>query len=469
MPKASPAEIILVRVTDTGMPQFRKIGGVQHPMSLVYLASYLDQQGFSAEIIDLEIEPFAVLEKRLQDSPPLLVGISVMTPNMPAAAAICRLCVTLGIRTVLGGPHPSALPEQTLAETGASFVISGEGEKPLTALVAALKAGSDTGEIAGLTFRDCCGVRVNPVGELLNLDELPMPNRRFLRLESYTGNTTPGVLRHSAVIQTTRGCPYGCTFCASGVINRRTVRFRSMESVFAEIDDINSLGFDHLTVEDDTFTLKPERVHALCNYLRQHHPHLTWDCDSRVDAVSDELLQAMKNSGCLKIAFGVESGSSRILQSIDKGITVEQVRRAFNLAEKHGIATGAFYMIGFPDETAEDIRATEQLMRETGPDYLGLYTVVPYPGTVIWEEMKRSGLISGYDWQEYTIFSATPQWRTRHFTASELAGIRNRLFRAYYFSHRYILKRLRKLQNPEELAYLCKCAVVAFKVFFLRR
>jgi len=459
------SDIILVRASDKSMPHFKKIGAVQPPMNLVYLATYLREHGYRPEIVDLEVKHFTYLVERLKLAKPYLVGVSVMTPNISEAKQICELCRSLGILTVLGGPHPTALPEQTLKYTNCDYVVVGEGELPLYDLLKSIIDRQSIVKIKGIAFLGEDILVLNERPPLINIDELPLPDRRFLDLDLYSGETTPGIVGNSTVMFTSRGCPYGCTFCASKIINQQRVRFRSMEKIYEEIDDIVSLGYNHITVEDDTLTLKKQRVKNFCSYLISEYPQLSWDCDSRVDTIDDELLYLMRKSNCKKIAFGVESGSSKILKSIGKRITVNNVINAFKLTKKHKILTQAFFMIGFPDETIKDIESTEELIYKIKPDFLFLSLLVPFPGTFAYDYMLDKGLLVLKGWDSYVFFGDKISWRTEHFCGDELVRIRNRISRSFYFNPSYIIRKILHIRDISQLFYLIKGSLVAFRSF----
>lgn len=458
-------EIILVRLFDKSLAIFKKVGAVHHPMNLVYLASWLKAEGHIPEIVDLDVEPLSHLEEKLKLTKPYLVGISVITANISEAKRICVLCRSLGIKTVLGGPHPTALPVQTLQDTDCDYVVMGEGEKPLSDLLSSIKKNLSVKNIKGIAFLQDGVSIVNERPALIDLDKLPLPDRRFLKLELYSGYTTPAVLSRAAVIFTSRGCPYACTFCASKVINQKQVRFRSLEKIFEEIDDIAALGFNHFTVEDDTFTLNSQRVKEFCSYLISKYPRFSWDCASRVDSINEELLAVMKDSNCKKIAFGVESGSPRILKSINKNIDLDQVKYSFRLTKKYKILAEAFFMIGFPEETPEDIKATEKLIYEIEPDLLAAYTVVPYPGTPIYDYMLRKGFLNDKHWDSFICFPEKISWHTEYFSGETLVAIRKRINRNFYFRPSYIFRKTLSVRSINELSYLIKAGLVAFKTF----
>ncbi len=461
-------EVLLIRTADPAMSAFRSIGASQHPVNLLYLATWLNLNGFKASVYDLEVESLDGLKRLLRKNPPMLAGVTSMTTGVGLAAGVCALLKSAGVKTVVGGAHATALPEETLADTQADFVIAGEGEGPLLELARALVSGSPWAGIKGLAYIRNGKAVVNERPELVDVDLLPVPDRGLLRLELYKGHTTPGVPAGGALMFTSRGCPFDCGFCASRTISRGRVRLRSMAKVIEEVEHLAGLGFRHITIDDDTFTLDKARALAFCAYMAARKERLTWNCDSRVDAMDRELMAAMKDAGCVKIAFGVESGSQRVLDFIGKKITVEQARECFRLAHEAGITSQAFFMVGHPEETAEDIAATERLIRELRPELLFLSVAAPLPGTRYYAIMKSQGWLPAMAWQGHGFFEASPAWRTRHFTGVQLAKVRKRICRAYYFSPGYVLTRAASIRRFDEGWYLIKGALAALRAFVLR-
>lgn len=449
------------------MSVFKAIGASQPPINLVYLATWLKAHGFSAAIYDLEARSADGLRRTLESAAPLLVGITGMTTDIPAIKELCLLCRELKIKTAVGGAHATALPSETLADAACDFAVIGEGEKPLLELAAALKSGSGAESVAGLAFLREGKAVVNPRGEPLDIDLLPIPDRQLLDKELYAGGyTTPGVPAGGTVMFTSRGCPYRCAFCASQVINGPRARLRSMEKVLLEVDDIAALGYKHITVDDDTFALKKSRVLEFSAHLERSYPGLTWNCDARAGELDEEMLAAMKRSGCRKIAVGAESGSQRVLDSIRKGTTVGQIKETFRLIKKHGITAQAFFMIGHPDENREDLAGTVKLIREIKPDLVSLAICVPLPGTENYLKAKAGGFLpEGLPWQAYDFFGDSIPWRTKHFTGEELVKLRGEIGRGYYFSFPYISRKLLSIRGGEDLKYLVKGALAALKAF----
>jgi radical SAM superfamily enzyme YgiQ (UPF0313 family) len=238
-----------------------------------------------------------------------------------------------------------------------------------------------------------------------------------------------------------------------------------MDKVFEEVDDIVKLGFTHISLEDDSFTLKRQRVKEFCLYLIERYPNITWNCLSRAETFDPELLSLMKKSNCKKIAVGVESGSERILNLIDKKIDINKTVEMFKLIKKYKILTQAFFMIGFPEETNEDIEATERLIFTLNPDLLFLSVCTPYPGTAIYDQMKKEGFLVNENWDSYIFFGDNISWRTRYFKAEDIVKTRKCISRKFYLRPKYIIKRLLSINSLAELAYLIKGAKVAISFF----
>jgi len=292
------------------------------------------------------------------------------------------------------------------------------------------------------------------------LDELPFPARELLDRERYAKvQHSRGISEEygpQTEIFTSRGCPGRCIFCAVNVNYGSRVRFRSVENVLAEVEECRGrFGIRHFIIQDDTFNLRESRVADLMRGFRALGVP-SFSCDARVDTVSRDMLEEMARSGCRKISFGVESGSPRILALNGKGITRDQVVQAFEWARKVGIELlEATFMIGsHPDETVEDVRLTQNLIREIRPDILFCSVAVPYPGTELRTLLQEAGCYPVEEsWEHFGMFTNAPVWRTFHFSPEELVRTRDRVLRSYYFTPQYVLSRLGKLRSGSEAKY----------------
>lgn len=438
---------------------------LQHPVGLCWLAACLRDAGFEPQIIDYEIEPYdpVALSQLIRAARPLAAGFTAMTPVIEQAAAMAAVVKQTDpeTHTLAGGAHASALPARTLKEfADFDVVVTGDGEERVVAVCRAAADGAlHDAAIPGCAIRGGGGIRDHTAAPAppLDLDTLPLPARDLLRLDRYRGASTPGIpaATHRATeLFTSRGCPGRCIFCGSERMFGRQVRFRSVDHIMAEVHDcITRHKFNHFTIDDDTFTLKKNRVLEFCE--RMAAESATFDCDTRVDHIDRDMLHALARAGCVKIAYGVETGSPRILESIGKGITIEQIRRAFRLTREAGIMSCAFLMVGsHPEETARDIEQTWRLVRDIDPDLISVMIATPYPGTKLREIMQAENLLPEAPWRAYgQSFQDAPFTRTHALSPRDLKKWQTRLLTRFYLRPAYIARRLAALKNPAEFAY----------------
>ena len=437
---------------------------VQHPINLLYLSAVLREygEGFEPEVWDFEVERFSEKEvrQRLRKAQPGVVGITSMTCNIKTSHQIVSWVKDEDseILTVLGGAHGSAIPERTLKEfENFDVVVLGEGERTFLEICERKKQGKSLEGVAGIVWRKREELVKEPARALIeDLDWLPNPARDLIDHSLYKGASTPGLdatLHRGTELFTSRGCPERCIFCASHLIFGRKVRFRSPEHIFREVDEcIEKWGYRHFTIDDDTFTFNSSRLEKICQGFKERG--ITWDCDTRVDTVNREMIKMMAEAGCQKIAFGVESGSQRILDLNKKGITIEQVKNAFRWAHEFGIITTAFFMIGsHPSETRQELEQSFKLMCELDTELMAVAIAVPYPGTELYQIMKEQGLIIEERWEKFTHLHSFPGWRTEHFTPKQLAGLQIYLFRRFFLRPRFILKTLKKAMSWRGIKY----------------
>ena len=332
------------------------------------------------------------IRKKIISFQPDFVGISVLTAKVPSAFRIAAICkdIDKGIKVVCGGHHPTVRPHEMMENSDIDFVIRGEGEYTLHELVSAQDTLSiEYHTIPGLSFRSGGKVIHNEKRKMISdLEQLPLPARsKLFDIDSYS----PTQL---SMVMTSRGCPYNCGFCASRNMWERKVRYRSINNILEEIEGLRRKYFvKNITFMDDSFTLKPERVKELCSALIQRRTNITWSCLTRVDAISDELIYLMKKAGCKKIDIGIESGNQRVLNLVNKGITLEQIRKAVRILKQHKMYWAGFFMFGFPSETEEEVLDTVRLIKEVKPNWANISIFAPYPETSLFDLCRKKGLV----------------------------------------------------------------------------
>lgn len=372
----------------------RKASGTYFPIGIGYLAAFLKKRDFSAEFLDPNVEdlPIDRVVERASRLAPTCVGISFMTPQFLWARDLATALKAALPDTpiVLGGAHPSVLPERTLKEIpAADFVVFGEGEETNLELMEHLADKKQTlAEINGLAWRDAEAIRVNPPRDLISdLDMLPNPDRDLIDQSLYHAQSFLSYSAKAKTIYTSRGCPGRCVFCASGHKLRARVRERSIANVMAEVDFLRErYGIDYLLVKDDTFTLRKERVEEFCDAIASRHPGLKWHCMVRVNSVDEPMLARMKKAGLHDVFFGIESGNNAILKKARKGITIERTREVVEACARLGIRSYGAFILGLPGETPETIEETIRFACSIPLTLAGFSILTPYPGTQCFED-----------------------------------------------------------------------------------
>jgi anaerobic magnesium-protoporphyrin IX monomethyl ester cyclase len=388
------------------------------PLGLEYLAAALRQAGFRVSGADFNISGLNLrrVGAIVDYEHPKIVGISAMTETYPNAIAIARCVkeVAPGTVVVLGGAHPTIVPDEVIAEDAVDFVIAGAGEQGIVALARAIRDGDGgLAAVPGLVWSDAEVVHTNPRASLASPDDLPRPARDLFPVDLYEDSWN--------VLTATGSCPFRCPFCSAASLWQGRRRMRSPEGIVSELRDLASdFGVDRVFFTDDLFTLDKAWVRGLCAELRTLERPVEWGCATRVDQVDADLLCEMAEAGCTGIQFGVESGSQRILDSV-KGIDKQGVLDAIRSAVEAGIDPVSSFMIPFPEDTAETLAESLAFMHEVhdaGSRIFLSYTC-PYPGTLFFDRADELGLrILSDDWGEYDAKHVVME--TAHLSAAEI-------------------------------------------------
>jgi len=290
--------------------------------------------------------------------------------------ALVRLVRWLRVKPLaLAGAHGTLEPELMLRMTEAAALIRGEPETALTALAS---AGGDPRGLKGLSYLESGRIVHEPRDLGTPLDDLPPPAYDLIHPDHYAYEVLGPRL---AVLETSRGCPYSCSFCLKAMYGPG-VRYKSLERVLDEVESVvGAWGAKNIYFMDLEFTLDRERTMALCRGLRDSALDFRWCCQTRVDTVDPELLQSMKRSGCALIHFGIETASERLLRTTRKNVTPDQMRRAMAWCREIGLATACFFLFGLPGETPADRRSATLLARDLNPDFVSFHVAAPYPET----------------------------------------------------------------------------------------
>jgi anaerobic magnesium-protoporphyrin IX monomethyl ester cyclase len=362
------------------------------PVGLGYINAVLRTAGFRSVIANLSKSGWKEIESLLKSERPDILGVSQFTHNRIESLRLAALAKKLNPRcfVVFGGPHATHRYQEVLARNRTvDAVVMGEGEETFLDLVGCLMKGAPLEQVRGVALRNGNEImRTLPREPVVNLDALPIP------AAFYANAIGADLHRQLEFIITSRGCPAACRFCSSPRFWGKTLRFRSPQSMIDEIRFIrDQYGLLYFSLRDDTFTADRERVMEFCRLLVREKLYILWNCQSRVNAVDEEMLSWMKRAGCECVQFGVESGSRRMLQELGKRITPEQVRRAALSTRRAGINLSIYLITGVPGETADDLQATLRLIEEIKPSDGQVSPLVYYPGTALYEKGVKSGAV----------------------------------------------------------------------------
>lgn len=378
------------------------------PLGILYLCSHLRAKGFDINVFDTTFSSRDKLFAHLRSEPPSVLGIYANLMTRSNVVEIIAVAREAGWRVVVGGPEPGAYAAEYLA-AGAEFVVFGEGEATMQELLAALRGDESSytagwrARIAGIAYLDDGGhLQQNPPrDQIADLDGQPWPARQAIDVRNYVEVWRTHHGKGSVNFITARGCPYKCRWCSHQVYGQ-THRRRSPLKVVDEVEWLlNEYTPDMVWVSDDVFTINHGWLREYATEMRRRNLSPPFECISRADRLNEEMLDLLAELGCFRVWIGSESGSQRILDSMDRGVKIEQVQRAVALTRERGIQSGMFLMWGYEGEEMSDIEATIQHVSKSNPDIF--FTTVSYPikGTPYYQRVE-SKLVQLKSWGQST-------------------------------------------------------------------
>lgn len=440
-------------------PDFNDIA-IMPPIGLGYLSSILHRIGVSVAIHDNTLLRFSdkQLESLILELHPKIVGIYAATPMIRRAEAIVKIAKSAdpNILTVLGGPHPTCMVEETLAYSDA--VVMGEGEGTFPEMVKRFLGGSrDFSGIAGCAFRDFSGqVKGNPEREILHdLDALPFPDFDNMPIDTYLnqGNTYGITQRtpRSLPIMASRGCPSTCTFCQRFL--GRKFRIRSASNVVEELRHWKEkYHVDEFNFLDDNFTLVKKSVLDVCEAIHRGGLNIKFRFPNgvREDYLDEEILEALKSVGCYHLDFGIESGSQKVLDLMKKGKKLEDIVAKVHLCKKAGFKVSSSFLFGTPGETLENMEETIRFALSLPLDSACFSLVMPFPGTEVRLEAIAKGYLVHSDYEDYTMSleNVRPPMRTPEWSGENILAMIKKANRRFFLRPKQIIKLLPSMMNP---------------------
>lgn len=372
------------------------------PLGILYICSHLRAKGFDVDVFDTTFSTMEELKRHLHSERPSVLGIYANLMTRKKVVEILQTARLAGWKTVVGGPEPGAYMREYL-EAGADIVVLGEGEVTMEELLPALQTNSGTAlrKVSGIAFLDESGRlhQTGPRAQIADIDALPWPARDAIDIRRYVETWRAAHGQGSLSFITARGCPYHCRWCSHQVFGK-THRRRKPAAVVDEVEWLLATYHpDMAWIADDVFSIHHGWLRTYAAEMRRRSLHIPFECITRADRLNAESADLLAELGCFRLWIGSESGSQRILDAMERGVTVEQVQTAVNLCKTRGIQTGMFLMWGYEGEELEDIEATIAHVKRTDPDVF--FTTVAYPikGTPYYERQANS-LVQLKPWRE---------------------------------------------------------------------
>ena len=430
----------------------------QPPLGLASLAAVLEKDGHQIEILDanaLQLSEHDVVEKV---SGADIIGITAMTPIINSAIQIAK-----GIKQnnpdstiILGGPHATILPEETLNNAPEiDIIVKGEGEETIVELCNTLEGDGHIGDVRGIVYRNNGTIESTSIRPpIMNLDSLPFLAYHLLPLDKYKLHPPHGREYPVMAMLASRGCPYNCIFCSKSVFGSK-LRCQSPERTVSEIVYLKEhFKVKEIAFYDDIFTLNRKRTIQFTKELEERNLDIPWTCEARVNLINEELLREMKKAGCYMIAYGIESGNQMILNNLRKKITIEQIKSAVETTHKAGIQSVGYFMLGSPGETPETIRQTIDFAKSLPLDFAQFAITIPFPGTDLYDLYLSSGN-KNTKWDDFIYAnlksSSAPVFETEALSKEDLQEWNARAYKEFYLRLSYIRKRFMGIRSTGDL------------------
>lgn len=458
IPAWEPEEIF---PTKTGASQIN----YWQPLGTLSVAASLQKAGYEVEFLNGAFLSNTEILQAVKTSSPDFIGLYSTTFGWPKAKKTAQEVKTIlpNVFITVGGPYPMALQEQCLEDCmWIDAVVTGEGEITAVAMVEKLATGKTLDGVKGVAFRE--GVKIiknHPQPLITDLDVLPFPARELLgEADNYIPAPATYKRKPVAVIMTSRGCNRKCIYCFQIDKSRESgIRYRSIGNVIAEIELCLSQGYREIKFIDETLAGNYERAMELSKEIKARKLDFTWFASACVNQVDKPLLKAFKDAGCWAILMGAESGVQKNLNTLRKGITLDQIRKAVRSAQDVGLKVFTPFLFGIPGETFAEGLETIKFASELNPDVANFHSLTPFPGTELYDNLERYGTVSN-DLTHYTYQGAafTPHTMSRE----EIMTLRQIAFKKFYSRPRFLVRRIVGLRSLNDM----RSAITGIKSLF---
>ena len=444
-----------------------KVGGLQPPLGIASLAAYVRENGFTVDILDAVAQEYSNEDilNFIQENKPAVVGISSLTSTFNRAI-LCAEEIKKKFPSVLViiGGHHATIFSKVVAGNNSCFdlCVFGEGELTLLEILYKYKQAqynyreflNNFGileKIDGIAFRKKDEIVVTQKREMIPcLDDLPLPARDLLDVTKY--QPLPNQYKSLPLFHlvVSRGCPFNCSYCSANGVFGRKLRMRSPKKIVEEIEYlVQKYGAKDISFWDDAFTTNKKWVLELCQLIKQYEIKVNWTAYGHVNTVDKNMLQIMRDAGCWNMFFGFESGNQNLLDTVNKNISLEQIRTVNNWCKEVGMEVRASFMIALPQETPQMALQTINFAIELNPDYAQFCITTPFPGTQLFEDAKKFGSLD-LDFDKYNVWQPVfvP---TGYKDRNEILEMEKVAVRKFYFRFGYIIGRLSKVRSFSDI------------------
>jgi len=465
-------KILLVRPPVAG---FKRLNAVP-PLGLGYLSSALRKAGFETKIVDCIARGYSFKEfsKTIQDESPQILGFQTYSQDVNTVNKCIRIAKKIcpSIITVLGGSHPSGVCQQIYNDIPeVDFAFQGESEYGLVRLAGLIEEKGNVDLIDQDKFKTVPGliwkidehVHANPPVLVENLDELQFPDWEMMVPSTYP-HAPQGIIFENlpvAPMIATRGCPYQCSFCAGYTISGRKIRKRSVENIISEIELLRTkFKVKEIHFLDDNFTFDKDFVISFCTKLLENNIKISWCCPNglRLDTLTKDMVRLMKKSGCYYISAGIESGVDDILKSMQKNLTVDQIRQQVLMIKNAGMDVNGFFIIGYPGETEADICKTIDFAKSLPFTRAAFYNFLPLPKSEIYNTLTKNKELNKVDWD--SLFQGDVPYVSKGFSKNRLKYLQRKAYREFYLRPKTLFSLVSKIKSFNQLWYIIKRALV---------
>ena len=447
---------LIENMITTNLPEFVDTErGYYPPLGILYIASFAEKYtDHKIEVLDMVVEEIGYdkLGSEIKKRKPDIVGITTTTFTLVDSIITAKIIknVDKDIKIIFGGPHAYIYPEETINIPEIDFLVLGEGEVTFTELLQKIDDYEGLKKVKGVVFK--YGDRIVNTGYrkfIEDLDSLPFPARHLTPYKKYYSLIAK--CNPITTMFTSRGCPYRCLFCHRPHMGKK-FRARSPENVVEEMEECVSMGIHEILIYDDTFNIDKKRVLDICNLIKERGLDIYFDIRARIDRINKEMLVALKEAGCVRIHYGVESANQRILDILRKDITVEQAEKVVKMTKDAGIETLAYFMIGNPTETRDEILNTIKFAKKLKPDYCHFSVTTPFPATSLYKLGLEKGVFKDY-WKEFATNPTkdfVPQLWEENLSREEVVKLLEYAYKSFYIRPSYVFKKILKVRSLEE-------------------